>query len=107
MEQPPPPGKRLETLKWIAAIGLAVLVACSGCGFFFSVGLAARGELTASLLGAELRLWAIREKRETGLGFERMFQEQRADRVCVQHEVTLVIWKPAFSIDNLSYNDCS
>lgn len=107
MEQPPQPTARLERLKWLAAIGLAVLVACSGCGFFFTVGLVARGELTANVLGTDLRLWAIREKRETGLGFDRSFETQQADRVCVQHNVILLLWKPTLSIDNLSYNDCS
>jgi hypothetical protein len=107
MEQPPQPGQRLETLKWIAAVGLAVLVACSGCGFFFTVGLVARGELAANVLGTELRLWAIKERRETGLGFDRAFEIRHADQACTQHYTTILLWKPVVSIDNLAYDDCS
>ena len=99
MEQPPQSATRLETLKWLAAIRLAALVACSGCGFFFTVGLVARGELTAGVPGAHLRLWAIKAKRETGLGFDRMIEMAQADRTCVQHNITLLLWKPALSID--------
>jgi len=86
---------------------LAILVACSGCGFFFTVGLVARGELTANVLGAELRLWAINTKRETGLGLDRAFEIRRADQACQQHTTTIVLWKPGLAIDSVIYVDCS
>ncbi len=86
---------------------LALLVVCSGCGFFFTVGLMSRGELTAKVLGADLRLWRITAKREVGLGFDRAFEFRRDDRSCRQHYTTLVLWKPALAIDNLAYDDCS
>ena len=98
---------RKERLKWIASLLLAMLVACSGCGFFFTVGLVARGELTARVLNADVRLWAIKAKRETGLGFDRAFEIQREDRSCTQHYTTIVLWKPALAIDNVAYDDCS
>jgi hypothetical protein len=105
--QPSPRVKRKERLLWLASLLLALLVVCSGCGFFFTVGLMSRGELTANVLGAELRLWRINEKRETGLGFDRAFEIRRADRSCTQHYTTLLLWKPGLSLDNLAYDDCS
>jgi hypothetical protein len=109
MEQPlpAPRAKRKERLLWLAALLLALLVVCSGCGFFFTVGLMSRGELTANVLGTEFRLWRINEKRETGLGFDRAFEIRRADRSCTQHYTTLLLWKPGLSLDNLAYDDCS
>ena len=99
--------KKKERLKWIASVLLALLVACSGCGFFFTVGLVARGELTANVLGTELRLWAINTKGETGLGLDRAFEIRTADRSCRQHYTTIVLWKPGPAIDNVAFDDCS
>ena len=104
--QPSPRAKRKEKLLWLASLLLALLVVCSGCGFFFSVGLMSRGELTASVLGTDLRLWRISEKRETGLGFDRAFEIRRDDRSCTQHYTTVLLWRPSLSIDNLAYDDC-
>jgi hypothetical protein len=109
MEQPQPSPRagRREKLLWFASLLLAVLVVCSGCGFFFTVGLMSRGELTANVLGTDLRLWRINEKRETGLGFDRAFEFHGDDRSCMQHYTMILLWKPALSIDNLAYDDCS
>ena len=96
-----------ERLQWIASLLLAIIVACSGCGFFFTVGLVARGELTARVLNADIRLWAISGKRETGIGFDRAFEIQHEDRSCTLHYTTIVLWKPALAIDNVAYDDCS
>jgi len=96
-----------ERIKWIASLLLAIVVACSGCSFFLTVGLVARGELTANVLGTELRLWAINAQRETGLGFDRAFEIRREDRSCTQHVTTIVLWKPALALDNAAYDDCS
>lgn len=98
---------RKERLMWLASLLLALLVVCSGCGFFFTVGLMSRGELTASVLGAEWRLWRIIEKREVGLGFDRAFEIRREDQTCTQHYTLILLWKPALTIDNLAYDDCS
>ena len=87
--------KTKEKLHWIASLLLALLVACSGCGFFFTVGLVSRGELTANVLGTDLRLWAINAKRETGLGFDRAFEIRTRDRSCMQHYTMIVLWKPS------------
>ena len=102
-----PRARRKEQLQWIASLLLALLVVCSGCGFFFTVGLMSRGELTANVLGADLRLWRITEKREVGLGFDRAFEIRKEDRSCTQHYTILLLWKPALAIDNLAYDDCS
>ncbi len=108
-EQEPQPAllsKSKEPLKWAASILLALVVACSGCGFFLTVGLVARGELTAEVLGIELRLWAIREKKETGLGLDRSHEVLQPDRRCIHHDVTLLLWKPALDLQNIAYDDC-
>jgi hypothetical protein len=106
-DQQPPTTRRKEKLLWLAALFLALIVVCSGCGFFFTVGLMSRGELTANVLGADWRLWRITEKREVGLGFDRAFEIRQADQSCTQHYTILLLWKPAFTIDNLAYDDCS
>ena len=105
--QPTPRAARREKLLWLGSLLLALLVMCSGCGFFFAVGLMSRGELTANILGADLRLWRISEKSETGLGFDRAFEIHRADRSCLQHYTTILLWKPSLAIDNRAYDDCS
>ena len=102
-----PPAERKEKLLWLASLLLALLVVCSGCGFFFTVGLMSRGELTADVLGTEVRLWRINAKSEVGLGFDRTFEFRRDDRSCTQHYTTILLWKPALAIDNLAYDDCS
>ncbi len=102
-----PSAGRKERLQWIASLLLALLVVCSGCGFFFTVGLMSRGELTAHVLGADLRLWRIAAKSGVGLGFDRAFEIRREDRSCIQHYTLLVLWSPSLSVDNLAYDDCS
>jgi len=109
-EPPAAPGvkpRRNERLLWVASLLLALLVACSGCSFFLTAGLVARGELTAQVLGTKLRLWAIREKRETGLGFDRAYEAAQNDGACVHHDVTILLWKPALSLESVAYDDCS
>jgi hypothetical protein len=105
--RPVPRAKRKEKLLWIASLLLALLVVCSGCGFFFTVGLMSRGELTANVLDADLRLWRINAQRDVGLGFDRAFEIRKEDRSCTQHYTILLLWKPALTIDNLAYDDCS
>jgi hypothetical protein len=99
--------KRKEPLFWLASLLLALIVVCSGCGFFFTVGLMSRGELTANVLGTDLRLWRVVEKNDVGLGFDRAFEIRRDDRSCTQHYTLILLWKPALAIDNLAYDDCS
>jgi hypothetical protein len=105
--QSSPRAKRRAKLQWIASLLLALLVMCSGCGFFFTVGLMSRGELTADVLGVQLRLWRIVGKSGTGVGLDRAFEIRKDDRSCLQHYTTLLLWKPALSIDNLAYDNCS
>ncbi len=98
--------KKIERLKWIASLLLAIVVACSGCGFFFTVGLVARGELTANVLGTDLRLWAINAGAQTGVGFSREVRIQQIYYSCSQLYVTIVLWKPRLNIDNVVYDNC-
>jgi hypothetical protein len=105
--QPSPRAKRQAKLLWLASLLLALIVVCGGCGFFFTVGLMSRGELTASVLGADLRLWRVTEKREVGLGFDRAFEFRRDVRSCTRHDTLILLWRPELAIDNLAYDDCS
>ena len=98
---------RKERLKWIASLLLAIMVACSGCVFFLTVGLVARGELTARVINTNVRVWAINENHEVGVGLDRAFEIAREDRSCQQHYTTIVLWKPALAVENLAYDDCS
>jgi hypothetical protein len=110
IEEEPQPSlrtKRQEKLFWLASLLLAVLVVCCGCGIFSTVGLMSRGELTANILGADLRLWRVVEKNAIGLGFDRAFEIRTADRSCTQHYTLILLWKPSLAIDNLAYDDCS
>ena len=104
--QPKPPSKFKEALRWIAPLLLALLVVCSGCSFFIATGLVARGELTASVLGTDVRLWAIKEKAGTGLGLQRSYRVDRESQACTHFEVLLLLWRPALSLDNSAYDDC-
>jgi hypothetical protein len=106
-QRPSPSAKRKEKLLWLASLFLALIVVCGGCGFFFTVGLMSRGELTAIVLGADLRLWRVATKTEVGLGLDRAFEIRRDDRSCTQHYTAILLWKPALTIDNLAYADCS
>ena len=107
MSQSSPSTSRLkERLKWLAAIGLAVMVLCMACGTFFGIGLVARGELTASMLGANFRIWTISSRAESGLGLQRSYRIRHEDTACTHFEVTFLLWKPALSIENVGYDDC-
>jgi hypothetical protein len=100
------PSKFKERLKWIAPILLAMMVVCVGCFFFLAAGLVARGELTTGVLGTNLRLWAITERQQTGVGLQRSFEFQRAAQTCTHFDVTLLLWRPNLSIENHGYDNC-
>jgi hypothetical protein len=103
-----PPSSRLkEGLKWLAPISLAMLVVCVGCFFFFAFGLTARGELTTSALGTDFRLWLITDQRQTGVGLQRSFGVQHDGQACRHFDVTILLWRPRVSIENVAYDDCS
>ena len=95
-----------ERLKWIAPILLAMMVVCVGCFFFLAAGLVARGELTTGVLGTNVRLWSINERRQTGVGLQRSFEFQRETKACTHTDVTLLLWRPSLSIENLGYDNC-
>ncbi len=102
-----PHAKRKDQLQWLASILLAVFVVCSGCSFFLGAGLVARGERATQVLGVDLRLWAIHEKLNVGLGFDRSFRAPSSGQPCLHHNVTILLWKPAVSLENVAYDDCS
>ena len=103
---PRPPSKLKEARAWIALLLLAALVVCSGCSVFIATGLVARGELTAAVLGTDLRLWAITERSGTGLGLQRSYRIQRQGSTCTHFDVTFLLWRPTLSLDNRAYDDC-
>ena len=100
------PLKWKERLKWLAPIGLAMLVVCVGCFMCLTVGLVARGELTTSALGTDVRLWSVNEPNQTGVGLQRSYTVQNHGQTCVHFDVTFLLWKPKLSIDNLAYDNC-
>jgi hypothetical protein len=93
-------------LKWLAAIGLAVMVVCMACGTFFGIGLIIQGELTASLLGADWRVWTISSRAQSGLGLQRSYAVVSEGAACTHFEVTFLLWKPAIAIENVGYDNC-
>jgi hypothetical protein len=95
-----------ERLKWLGPIFLGMLVVCAGCFCFFSIGLVSRGELTASALGTDFRLWAINDRTQTGVALQRSYGVRPNDKDCTHFDVTFLLWKPGLSIDSKSYDDC-
>jgi hypothetical protein len=95
-----------ERLKWIAPIGLALLVVCMGCFFFFAIGLTARGELTTSVAGTDFRLWSINVRPQTGVGLQRTYPIQRDGQTCTRVDATFFFWRPALSIENVTSDNC-
>ena len=102
----PLPASAKERLKWLVPIFLAMIVVCLGCFCFLSIGLVARGELTASALGTDFRLWAINDRAQTGVALQRSYGVQQNNRACVHFDVTFLLWKPSLSIDSKAYDDC-
>ena len=103
----PRPGRRLiELLKWVLPVLAAGVLACSGTVFCVFAGLASRGELTVSLLGADFRLWSVGDRRQTGLALQRAYGVQRGARACTHTDVTFFYWRPALQIENVSSDDC-
>ncbi|HZY40740.1 MAG TPA: hypothetical protein VFF59_01940 [Anaerolineae bacterium] len=101
-----PTSRARERLKWIAPIGLALLVVCMGCFFFFAIGLTARGEMTTSVGGTDFRVWPISERPKTGVGLQRTYRIQRDGQTCTRVDVTFFFWRPALSIDNVTSDNC-
>ena len=95
-----------ERLKWSAAIFLALMMVCLGCFCFFSIGLVSRGELTASVLGTDFRLWSINERAQAGVALQRSFGVLQNGQTCTHFDITFLLWKPKLAIDNKSYEDC-
>jgi len=102
----PSTSRTKERLKWIAPIGLALLVVCMGCFFFFAIGLTARGELTTSIAGTDFRLWTISERRQSGVALQRTYPVQRDSQTCTRADVTFFFWRPALSIENVTSDNC-
>ncbi len=95
-----------ERLKWIAPIGLALLVVCMGCFFFFAIGLTARGELTTSVAGTDFRVWPITDRRQSGVGVQRTYPIQKDGQTCMRADVTFFFWRPALSLENVTSDNC-
>jgi len=104
---PSPTSKRRERLAWIASIALAVLVVCTGCFMLFAFALTARGELTASLLGSEWRVWQLQQQGTSGIGVSQTGETAAtADPPCRHTRVWLIMWQPSLKIEMTEYDEC-
>jgi hypothetical protein len=97
-----PRSRRRKRLLWLATVTLVLL---GVCGFFFTIALMSRGELTATVLGTELRLWRITGK-HAGLGLGRTVMIRQVYYSCAYDYITLILWEPKFSIDSQAYDNC-
>jgi hypothetical protein len=92
-----------ERLGWLAVIALAVLVVCSGCFMFFAFALTARGELEASVLGSDWRVWQLPQKGTSGVGVSQAFaRASPSGRQCRETRIWLITWRPRLNIESIA-----
>ena len=73
----------------------------------FAFGLTARGELTASALASDWRVWQLREQGTNGIGVSQTYAaDQPAAEACRRTRVWLIVWRPALRIETAEYDDC-
>lgn len=96
-----------ERLSLLAPIVLAVLVLCSGCSMLFAFALTSQGELEASILGSEWRVWQLDERGTNGIGVSQSSAFMSGSGQTCQHiDVWLLIWQPRVMIEKSGYDDC-
>ena len=94
-------------LAWAAPVGLALVVVCSGCFMLFAFAITARGELTASALGSDWRVWQLQEKSTNGLGVSQTSGlASDAGHACRRTRVWLITWRPRLQVETSVYDDC-
>jgi hypothetical protein len=94
------PAKWRERLGWLALVALAVAVVCTGCFMLLAFALAAEGELEATALGSDWRMWALYEKGTNGFGVSQTHtQPSRSGEVCRETRIWLITWRPSLKIE--------
>jgi hypothetical protein len=101
------------TLKWrnrlgcLAPAALAFIVLCSGCFMLFAFALTARGELDASILGSDWRVWQLQQKDTNGIGISQTHTfTAQSGRLCQHVRVWLISWRPSLQVEASAYDDC-
>ncbi|HKZ85966.1 MAG TPA: hypothetical protein VJ793_20215 [Anaerolineae bacterium] len=96
-----------ERLAWIASIGLASLVVCSGCLMLLAFALTARTELEAPALGSDWRVWQLQERGRNGIGVSQTHAfALPSGAICRYTRTWLISWQPALLIESFAYEDC-
>ncbi|HET7088735.1 MAG TPA: hypothetical protein VFL17_08810 [Anaerolineae bacterium] len=96
-----------ERLAWIAPIGLASLVVCSGCLMLLTFALTARTELEAQALGSDWRVWQLQERGRNGIGVSQTHAfAPPSGAICQYTRTWLISWRPALLIESFAYEDC-
>jgi hypothetical protein len=86
----------------LGVIALAVLVVCSGCFMFFAFALTARGELEASVLGSDWRVWQLQQKGTNGVGVSQTIaRAATSGQPCRETRVWLITWRPALNVESI------
>ena len=73
----------------------------------FAFAITARGELAASALGSDWRVWQLQEKNTNGLGVSQTSAfASGAGQACRRTRVWLITWRPSVQIETSVYDDC-
>ncbi len=101
------PPKWRAWLGWLASIGLAVIVVCSGCFMLFALALTAQGELEVSALGSDWRVWPLQAKGTNGIGVAQTYAyTSDAGQACRATTNWLLTWRPALQVEKIDEVSC-
>ncbi len=96
--------RRLETA---ISLFLALAVIGVGCGICLLGTLAARGDLSWTIGGAQYRLWLIREREGVGLALSQTTAYQNPEsRLCQRTNVWFWLWAPRMSLQQVNDEEC-
>lgn len=86
----------------MASAGLALLVVCTGCFMLFTFTLAAQGEMEATVLGSDWRVWQLQERGTSGIGISQTStRATTSSEPCRETRIWLIIWRPALKIESI------
>lgn len=101
------PSKWRERLSWLAPIGLAVIVVCSGCFMLFALALTAQGELEVSALGSDWRIWQLQAEGTNGIGIaQTRAYTSDSGQACRATTNWLMTWRPTAQIEKIDVVSC-
>ncbi len=96
--------RRLETA---ISLFLALAVVGVGCGTCLLGTLAARGDLSWTMGGAQYRLWLIREREGVGLALSQTTAYRDPEgRLCQRTAVWFWLWAPRMGLQRVNYEEC-